>query len=133
MKDEWEVYEKKDIINDLFDDLFDDKVNKIEDKFKVSIKDSIEQKDEPYTLINKENEIILCRNDLLNELNSGKYRVKIEEFFKDEESDNCYFINKKKIKEEHLKHLFELDKNNEDIRIDNQNEEEMDKLYRKVL
>ena len=129
MKDDWEVYEKKDIINDLFDD----KANQIEDKFKVSIKDSIEQKDEPYTLINKENEIILCRNDLLNELNSGKYRVKIEEFFKDEDSDNCYFINKKKIKEEHLKHLFELDKDNEDIRIDNQNEEEMDKLYRKVL
>ena len=49
MKDEWEVYEKKDIINDLFDD----KTNKIEDEFEVSIRDSIDQKDEQYRLLNK--------------------------------------------------------------------------------
>ena len=128
MKDEWEIYEKNDIINDLFDD----KTNQIEDHFKVSFKDS-DQKDETFTLINKENEIILCKNDLLNELKSGKYRIKIEEFFKDEDSDNCYYINKEKMKQEHLKNLFELDINNEDIRIDNQNEEEMDKLYKKVI
>ena len=128
MKEDWEIYEKKDII----DDLFDEKTNKIEDHFKISIKDS-DQKDEAYTLINKENEIILCKNELLSELNSGKYRIKIEEFSKDEDSDNCYYINKEKMKKEHLKNLFELDKNNEDIKIDNQNEEEMEKLYKKVI
>ena len=96
MKDEWEVYEKNDIINDLFDD----KTNQIEDHFKVSFKDS-DQKDETFTLINKENEIILCKNDLLNELKSGKYRIKIEEFFKDKDSDNCYYMNKEKMKQEH--------------------------------
>ena len=127
MKDDWEVFEKKEIINDLFDD----KTNKIEDEFKVSFKNS-NLDNEPYTLINKENEIILCKDDLLNELKSGKYKIKIEEFFKDEESNNCYYINKEKMKEEYLKNLFELDKNNEDIRIDNQNEEEMDKLYKEV-
>ena len=129
MKDDWEMFEKNDIINDLYDH----KTNKFEDEFKVLFKDSKFQKDEPYTLINKENEIVLCKNELYNELKSGKYKITIEEFFKDEESDKCYYINKEKMSEEHLKNLFELDKNNEDIRIDNQNEEEMDKLYKKVI
>jgi len=128
MKNEWEIYQKNDIINNLYND----KNNKIEEQFQVSIKDS-DQKEESYTLINKKNDIILCKNDLLNELNSGKYKIKIEEFFKDEDSDNCYYINKEKMKEEHLKNLFELEKNNEDIKIDNQNKEEMEKLYKKVI
>ena len=128
MKNEWEIYQKNDIINNLYND----KNNKIEEQFQVSIKDS-DQKEESYTLINKKNDIILCKNDLLNELNSGKYKIKIEEFFKDEDSDNCYYINKEKMKEVHLKNLFELEKNNEDIKIDNQNKEEMEKLYKKVI
>ena len=130
MKEKEEINQKKEVINYYFDD----KENKIEDVFDVLIKDlryEKETKDDLYTLINKENEIILCKNDLFNKINPKKDNINME-YFKKEESNDCYYINKEKMKEKKLKNLFELDKNNEDITIDNQNEEKMDKLYREV-
>ena len=130
MKEKEEINQKKEVINYFFDD----KENKIEDVFDVLIKDlryEKETKDDLYTLINKENEIILCKNDLFNKINPKKDNINME-YFKKEESNDCYYINKEKMKEKKLKNLFELDKNNEDITIDNQNEEKMDKLYREV-
>ena len=129
MKEKEEINEKKEVINYFFDD----KENKIEDVFDVSIKDlryEKEEKDE-YTLIKKENEIVLCKKDLFNKINPKIDNISME-YFKKEESNDCYYINKKKMREKKLKNLFELDKNNEDIKFDNQNEEKMDKLYKEV-
>jgi hypothetical protein len=139
MKEKEEIDQKNEIIHYYFDD----KVNKIKDAFNVSIKDlryekkakeakeAKEAKDELYTLINKENEIIFCKNDLFNKIKPENDNINME-YFKKEESDDCYYINKEKMKERKLKNLLEIDKNNEDIGIDNQNEEKMDKLYKEI-
>ena len=45
---------------------------------------------------------------------------------------NYYYINKEELKEKYLKNFFELNKNSNDLKIDNENKEEMDKLYEEI-
>ena len=95
----------------------------------------INQKEEKYYLINEEKEILLCKEDIIKEIKTNhgnNYDIKIKDLFKGNEN-NCYYINKEELKEKHLENLFELDKNANDLLINNQNEEEMDKLYKEVI
>ena len=130
-EDKWENYNKNEIINDLYQEKYEKNKQQVD----IIFSDNNEQK-EKYKLINEENEILLCKESLLNETfknNDKNYKIKIEELYKGKEGKDIYYINKGNLKEKYLKYIFELNKNNNDIIIDNNNEEEMNKLYNEII
>ena len=129
--DKWENYNKEEIINDLYQTKYEKNKKQIDITF-----DSSNEQKEKYKLIKEEKEILLCKENTINKanINGGKnYEIKIEELYKGEEGKDFYYINKENLKEKYLKYIFELNKNNNDIRIDNKNEEEMNKLYNEII
>ena len=129
--DKWENYNKEEIIKDLYQTKYEKNKKQID----IIFNDSYELK-EKYKLIKEEKEILLCKENIINEAynNRGQnYEIKIEELYKGEEGKDFYYINKENLKEKYLRYIFELNKNNNDIKIDNKNEEEMNKLYNEII
>ena len=130
MKDDFEIYDKKQIINDLYEN----KSHYIKNNINIFFFNPINQKEEKYTLLNEEKELLLCKQDILNEAikENNNYNIKIEELFQGEENNNYYYINKELLKEKYLKNFFELNKNSNDLYFDNENKQEMKKLYEEI-
>ena len=92
---------------------------------------------ENFKLINEEEEILLCKEEIINEIElkrEKKDEIKIAELFKGEDTDSIYYLNKKDLRKKYLK----IEENiNEDYErreqiIDNKNEKEIEKLYEEV-
>ena len=103
MKDDFEIYDKKQIINDLYEN----KSHYIKNNINIFFFNPINQKEEKYTLLNEEKELLLCKQDILNEAikENNNYNIKIEELFQGEENNNYYYINKELLKEKYLKNF----------------------------
>ena len=119
-KNDWEVYEKEDLINDLYQYKVDNIKNKV---INISLFDSEQQKKEEYKLLKGENELLLCKKEIIKEKiylnNFGN--IKIGELFNNEYNEyneDYYYINKDELKQKYLHNLFELDENINDVKID---------------
>ena len=96
-----------------------------------------EKKLEKYKLLNEEDEILLCKEEILNEIKSKKENkeeeIKIQELYKGEDNNSFYYVNKKELKK---KYLMRTDLNDENEKIyeliNNKDEKEMEKLYNEV-
>ena len=131
MNDDWGIYEKKDIIDDLYNYKVDSIKNNIMD---INFYDIKQKKEEEYKLIKDGNELLLCKENIIKEkIISNDYdKIKIGELFNNEDNEDYYYINKEKLKEKYLHNIFEIDKNINDVKIDNNNKEEMEKLYKEI-
>ena len=88
-------------------------------------------------MLNEEEEILLCREEVLNEFKSEQENkekeIKIKELYKGEDNDSVYYINKKELKKKYIMRT-DLNEDNENVNeiIDNKNAKEMEKLYEEV-
>ena len=125
------IPEKEEDINELYQSRFE----KSYDEIDIIFSDNENKDEEKYKLINDKNEILLCKEDKINEIRINKdndNKIKIEELFKGEEDKSFYYINKEKLKEKYLNYLFQQNKYNDNLIINNQNKNEMDKLYKEI-
>ena len=124
-----------------FQELLIEEANSPEKKNKKEINFSIynytEKKLENYKLLNEEEEILLCREEVLNEFKSEQENkekeIKIKELYKGEDNDSVYYMNKKELKKKYIMRT-DLNEDNENVNeiIDNKNAKEMEKLYEEV-
>jgi hypothetical protein len=128
MKDDFENIDKKEII----DDLYKTKTKYRRNNINIGFNNPINQGEERYTLINEENELLLCNESIFKREKEKNNNVKIEQIYNGRENEYYYYINKEEVKEKYLKNFFELNKNSNDLKIDNENEEEMNKLYEEI-
>ena len=138
-KDNQELKENQ-FVNE-FEELLYDEVeaenNKNKREIDLNIYNYSEKKLEKYKLLNEEDEILLCKEDALNEIKSKKENkeedIRIKELYNGEDSDSFYYINKKELKK---KYLMRTDLNDENEKIyeliNNRDEKEMEKLYNEI-
>ena len=105
----------------------DSSIDFINKKIDVTFTNEVNQKEENYILLDEENETLLIKGDFTN----NNYQPRIQELFQNESNDQ-YYINKKKLKEKYLNNCFELDKNDKDIVINNHDKNEMEELYKET-
>ena len=133
-KDKNEV-EDKDEKEELLNELFEEENKHIKKEIKISLLNPVNEKLEDYTLIDEEDEILFCKNEVINEIKSKKENkeedIKIKELYNGEDNDSFFYLNKKEIKQKLIQSSIDLEEKENSI-IDNQNKEEMDKLYKEV-
>ena len=123
----------------LTDETYEIQNKKISKEIDLNIYDYKEKKLEKYKLINEEEELLLCKEEFLNEIKQNKQNkeedIKIKELFKGDDNDNFYYLNKNELKKKYLKIETNLDEDIESSKsfIDNQNEKEMEKLYEETI
>ena len=123
----------------LTDETYEIQNKKMSKEINLNIYDYKEKKLEKYKLINEEEELLLCKEEFLNEIKKNKENkeedIKIKELFKGEDDDNFYYLNKNELKKKYLKIETNLDEDSENSKsfIDNQNEKEMEKLYEETI
>ena len=105
----------------------DSSIDFINKQIDVTFTNEVNQKEENYILLDEEKETLLIKRDFA----SNNYQARIQELFQNESNDQ-YYINKEKLKEKYLNNLFELDKSNKDIVINNHDKNEMESLYRET-
>ena len=129
------------------EELISEEIYEIEDKNKKSITKEINlnifnyntNKLEKYKLLNEEDELLLCKEEALNEIKSKKENkdedVKIKELYKGEDNYSLFYLNKNELKKKYLKIEGNLneDKVERNSILDNQNEKEMEKLYKESV
>ena len=111
----------------LCDDFYDNENKKINKEINVNIFDSENKKVENYKLLNEEEEILLCKEEVIKEIKSKKENIeeniKIKELFNGEDNNSFYYLNKKEIKKKLFKNITGLE--DEDVEdgnsIDNHN------------
>ena len=132
MKESYDIEERDELLKEVLEK--EDIKNKKE--IKLSIFNPINEKIENYKLLNEKEELLLCKEETINEIKSKKENkeedIKIKELYIGEDSDSFYYLNKKEIKQKLIQNSIDLEKNFENSIIDNQNREEMDKLYKEV-
>ena len=113
------------------------KYKKIGKEINLSIFNYNNNKLEKYKLLNGEEDLLLCKEEVLNEIKSKKENkeadIKIKELYKEEEENNSiYYLNKNELKKKYLKIQENLNEDNEERNsiINNKNEQEMEKLYK---
>ena len=123
----------------LYDEFEINENNKIDKEINLSIYNFSKKKSENFKLINEEKEILLCQEEMFNEIKSKKENkdedVKIQELFKGEDNDSVYYLNKTELRKKYLRIKEEdlnEDEENMDNLIDNKDEREMLKLYKEV-
>ena len=110
----------------------------INKEFHLKIFNYNEKKPDNYILLNQDEDLLLCKEEAIKEINSNKENkeeIKIKELFKGEDNDSFFYINKKETKKHFLKNIIELDKENENSKVDildNKNKEEMEKIYKEI-
>ena len=110
----------------------------INKEFYLKIFSNKEKKPDNYILLNQDEDLLLCKEEAIKEINSNKENkeeIKIKELFKGEDNDSFFYINKKETKKHFLKNIIELDKENENSKVDildNKNKEEMEKIYKEI-
>ena len=86
----------------LTDETYEIQNKKISKEIDLNIYDYKEKKLEKYKLINEEEELLLCKEEFLNEIKKNKENkeedIKIKELFKGEDNDNFYYLNKNELK-----------------------------------
>ena len=125
----------------LKDEIYEIENKKISKEIDLNIYDCKEKKLEKYKLLNEEEELLLCKEEFLNEIKSKKENkeedIKIKELFKgeDNDSDNFYYLNKNELKKKYLKIETNLNEDSENSKsfIDNKNKKEMEKLYEETI
>ena len=106
----------------------------INKEFHLKIFNYNEKKHNNYILLNQEEDLLLCKEEEIKEIKSKKEKneeIKIKELYKGENNDSFFYINKKETKKNFLKNIIELDKENENSKVDildNKNKEEMEKI-----
>ena len=106
----------------------------INKEFHLKIFNYNEKKPDNYILLNQDEDLLLCKEEAIKEINSNKENkeeITIKELFKGEDNDSFFYINKKETKKNFLKNIIELDKENENSKVDildNKNKEEMEKI-----
>ena len=110
----------------------------INKEFHLKIFNYNEKKPDNYILLNQDEDLLLCKEEAIKEIKSKKENneeIKIKELFKGEDNDSFFYINKKETKKHFLKNIIELDKENENSKVDildNKNKEEMEKIYKEI-
>ena len=110
----------------------------INKEFYLKIFSNKEKKPDNYILLNQDEDLLLCKEEAIKEIKSKKENneeIKIKELYKGEDNDSFFYINKKETKKNFLKNIIELDKENENSKVDildNKNKEEMEKIYKNI-
>ena len=132
-KEESKEEEKQILLyNEIYWNNEDKNVNK---KIDINIFDNDNKNVEKYILLNEENEILLCKEEEINRIISKKKNdedIKIKELYNGQNDDSFYYLNKNYIKQKLLKNSIEFGKTFSDTSIDNNDEEEMEKLYKET-
>ena len=119
----------------LYDDYYENENKKINKEINVNIFDSEKKNVENYKLLNEEEEILLCKEEVIKEIKSKKENqeenIKIKELFNGEDDNSIYYLNKKEIKKKLFKNAIGLEDGNGNS-IDNHDKAEMEKLYKEV-
>ena len=138
---------KENLIEKESEELISEEIYEIENKNKknnskeinLSIFNYNTNKLEKYKLLNEEDELLLCKEEPLNQIKSKKENkdedVKIKELYKGEDNNSLFYLNKKELKKKYLKIEENLNEDKEDRNsiLDNQNEKEMEKLYKESV
>ena len=103
----------------------------------MTIYDYTQKKLENFKLLNEEDEILLCKEEALNDLLSkkeDKEEIKIKELFKGEDNDSFFYLNKTELRKKYYNIGENLNEDPENIEqiIDNKNDKEMEKLYNEI-
>jgi hypothetical protein len=138
---------KENLIEKESEELISEEIYEIENKNKknnskeinLSIFNYNTNKLEKYKLLNEEDELLLCKEEPLNQIKSKKENkdedVKIKELYKGEDNNSLFYLNKNELKKKYLKIEENLneDKVERNSILDNQNEKEMEKLYKESV
>jgi hypothetical protein len=104
----------------------------------LTIFDYTQKKLENFKLLKEEEEILLCKEEALNDCISKKEdkreEIKIKELFKGEDNDSFYYLNKTELRKKYYNIGENLNEDSENIEqiIDNKNDKEMEKLYNEI-
>ena len=86
----------------LYDESIESDNKKIPKEIDLNIYNSNEKKLENYKLLNEEEEILLFKEEILNEMKAKKENkeddIKIKELYNGEDNDSLYYLNKKELK-----------------------------------
>ena len=136
MKEKQEEDTNKELLNEDFINE-DEKISKEMD---VDIFDYNTKKFEKYKLLNENEELLLCKEENIQNYLSKKDNqeddIKIKELYKGEEDDSTFYLNKKEIKQKLSKSEINLEEEEDENSLlnflDNKNDKEMQKLYEEV-
>ena len=119
----------------LNDEIYEIENKKISKEIDLSIYNTKKKEIEKYKLLNEDEELLLCKEEIFNKIKREKEKleedIRIKELFKGEDTDSFYYLNKKELKEKYLKIETYNDEDNEDENsiINNRNTKEMEKLF----
>ena len=122
----------------LFNEDIEEKDNKLNYKeINLTIFDYTQKKLKNFKFLNEEDEILLCKEEALNDFKSkkeDKEEIKIKELFKGEDNDSFYYLNKTELRKKYYNIGENLNEDSENIEqiIDNKNDKEMEKLYNEI-
>jgi len=133
---ESEDNEKEDLLVEKEDIIIDTSENaeeKMSKEINISIYDHSQKKKEKYKLINESDDLLFCKEEIFSEIKSQNENkeIKIKELYKGQEGDSFFYINKKEIKKDLMKDS-KFEEENEETTFDNENNEEMEKIYKEV-
>ena len=123
----------------IIDETNNNKTKAISKEINLNIFNYEENKIENYKFLNEEEELLLCKEEALNEVKSKKdnkeENIKIKELYKGEDSNSFYYLNKNELKKKYLKIEENLNEDNDDRNsiLDNQDEKEVEKIYKESL
>ena len=128
--------EKEDLLvekEDLIIDTQENPSEKTGKEINISVFDNFKKKKEKYKLINESNDLLFCKDELFTEIKSKNENkeIKIKELYSGQEADSFFYINKKEVKKNLMKDS-KFEEENEETTFDNENNEEMEKLYKEV-
>ena len=138
-----ENQDKENSIGNTSEKLLNDETEEKDKKFNnkeinLTIFDYTQKKLENFKLLKEEEEILLCKEEALNDCISKKEdkreEIKIKELFKGEDNDSFYYLNKTELRKKYYNIGENLNEDSENIEqiIDNKNDKEMEKLYNEI-
>ena len=102
MKENLDNQERNENEELLYDESSEFENKKIPKEIDLNIYNSKEEKLENYKLLNEEEEIVLIKAEILNEIKAKKENkeedIKIKELYNGEDNDSLYYLNKKELK-----------------------------------
>ena len=131
MKEKKEVELKELLFNDITKNV--DKNKHINKEIELNIFNHQKQKSEKYKLLNEKDELLLYKEEMINEIKENKpEEIKIKDLYNGKDTDSIFYINKNEIKKKILNNATDFETEFCNSSIDNENKEEMEKLYKEV-